>query len=116
MRRILLAVGLATTISIAVPIVALAAPDTETQQAQAGPADEHGSERLGGGPGHWMRGQAGPMMGGWRGRMMHRMANRVVNWSCNLRRAAVSQGKPRRSWFPQDCELNERPRRSGNRT
>ena len=87
MRRILLAVGLATTISIAVPIVALAAPDIETQQAQAGPTDEHESERLGGGPGRWMQGQAGPMMGGWRGRMMHRMANRNPQERCEERLA-----------------------------
>jgi hypothetical protein len=83
----LLAVGLATTISIAVPIVALAAPDIETQQAQAGPTDEHESERLGGGPGRWMQGQAGPMMGGWRGRMMHRMANRNPQERCEERLA-----------------------------
>ena len=95
MRRILLAAALATTTAIAVPITVRSAPDTEMQQAQAGPADENDREPLGGGsggrpgagPGRWMRGEAGPWTEGWRGRMMHRMANRNPQERCEERLA-----------------------------
>ena len=72
MRRILLAAALATTTAIAIPILARSAEDAETQQAQAAPMGEHRGDERGGGPGHWMRGQDGPGMHGWRG-MMHHM-------------------------------------------
>jgi LTXXQ motif family protein len=76
-KRILLAAMLATTTAIAVPITARSAPDADTQQAQAAPsapADEQsGEEHRGGGPGHWMRGEGGPGVRGWRGMMMRRM-------------------------------------------
>ena len=87
MRRILLAAALATTTAIAGPMVARSAPDTETQQAQAGSAEEHEGERLGGGPGRWMHGEAGPMVEGWRGQMMHRMPNRNPQERCEARLA-----------------------------
>ena len=87
MRRILLAAALATTTAMTVPMVARSAPDTETQQAQAGPSDEHEGERLGGGPGGWMHSEGGPMMQGWRGRMMHRMTDRNPQERCEERLA-----------------------------
>jgi hypothetical protein len=71
-KRILLAAALATSAAIAVPIIGRAAEDGSTQQAQAAPADEHGSEERDGGPGRWMRSDGGPGMHGWRGMMMHR--------------------------------------------
>jgi hypothetical protein len=71
-KRILLAAALAATTAVAVPIVAHSAQDTDTQQAQAAQADEQSGEEHGGGPGHWMRGEGGPGMHGWRGMMMHR--------------------------------------------
>jgi len=66
----LLAVALATTTTIEIPILARSAEDTETQQAQAAPVGEHWGDERGGGPGHWMHGQDGPGMHGWQG-MMH---------------------------------------------
>ena len=79
MKRILLAAALATTTAIAVPIIASSAQDAGAQQAQAAPpapADEQSGEEHGGGPGHWMRGEGGPGMHGWRGMLMHRMMMR----------------------------------------
>ena len=76
MKRILLAAGLAATTAMAVPIIARSAQDVEPQQvraAQLAQADEQSGEEHGGGPGHWMRGEGGPGMHGWRGMMMHRM-------------------------------------------
>ena len=73
MKRILLAAALAATTAIAVPIVARSAPDDAKQEAQVAQADEQSGEEHGGGPGHWMRGEGGPSMHGWRGMMMHRM-------------------------------------------
>ena len=73
MKRILLAAALATTTAMAVPIIARSAEDAETQQAQTAQADEQWGEEHRGGPGHWMRGEGGPGMQGWRGMMMHRM-------------------------------------------
>jgi len=72
-KRILLAAALAATTAIAVPIVARSAQDDAKQEAQAAQADEQSGEEHGGGPGHWMRGEGGPGMHGWRGMMMHRM-------------------------------------------
>jgi LTXXQ motif family protein len=72
-KRILLAAALAATTAIAVPIVARSAQDDETQQAQVAQADDQQGEEHQGGPGHWMRGEGGPGMQGWRGMMMHRM-------------------------------------------
>ena len=73
MKRILLAAALAATTAIAVPIVARSAPDDAKQEAQVAQADEQSGEEHGGGPGHWMRGEGGPGMHGWRGMMMRRM-------------------------------------------
>ena len=74
MKRILLAAALAATTVIAVPIIARSAQDAGIQPAQLAQADEpQGGEEHGGGPGHWMRGEDGPGMHGWRGMMMHRM-------------------------------------------
>ena len=76
MKRILLAAALAATTAVAVPMVARSAQDDEMQQAQAAQvtqADEQSGEEHGGGPEHWMRGEGGPGMHGWRGMMMHRM-------------------------------------------
>jgi hypothetical protein len=67
----LLAAALATTTVIAIPILARSAEDAETQQAQAAPMGEHWGDERGGGPGHWMRGEGGPGMHGWRGMMHH---------------------------------------------
>ena len=75
-KRILLAAALAATTAIAVPITARSAQDTETQQAQVAQADEQQGEEHRGGRGHWMRGEGGPGMQGWRGMMMHRMMMR----------------------------------------
>jgi len=72
-KRILLAAALAATTAIAVPIVAHSAPDDVKQEAQVAQADEQSGEEHGGGPGHWMRGEGGRGMHGWRGMMMHRM-------------------------------------------
>lgn len=72
MRRMLLAAMLATTIAIAIPLLARSAEDSETRQAQAAPMGEHWGDERDGGPGHWMRGEGGPEMHGWPG-MMHRM-------------------------------------------
>jgi hypothetical protein len=72
-KRILLAAALAATTAIAVPMIARSAQDAEMQQAQVAQADERQGEEHGGGPGHWMRGEGGPGMQGWRGMMMHRM-------------------------------------------
>jgi len=72
-KRILLAAALAATTAIAVPIIARSAEDAELQQAQVAQADEQQGEEHGGGPGHWMHGEGGPRMHGWRGMMMHRM-------------------------------------------
>ena len=72
MKRTLLAAMLAVTTASAIPILARSAEDPETQQAQAAPVGDHqGDER--GGPGHWMHGEGGPGMHGWRGMMMHHM-------------------------------------------
>ena len=73
MKRILLAAALAATTALAVPIIARSAEDAEMQQAQVAQADHEQGEEHGGGPGHWMRGEGGPHMQGWRGMMMHRM-------------------------------------------
>jgi hypothetical protein len=72
-KRILLAAALAATTAIAVPIIARSAEDAELQQAQVAQADKQQGEEHGGGPGHWMHGEGGPRMHGWRGMMMHRM-------------------------------------------
>jgi hypothetical protein len=74
-KRILLTAALAATIAIAAPI-ARSAQDAETQQAQVAQADEQQGEEHRGGPGHWMRGEDGPGMQGWRGMMMRRMMMR----------------------------------------
>jgi hypothetical protein len=71
-KRILVAAALAATTAIAVPSIARSAQDDAMQQAQLAQSDEQ-SEEHGGGPGHWMRGEGGPGMHGWRGIMMHRM-------------------------------------------
>ena len=76
MKWILLAAALATTTTIAVPIIARSAEDAQTQQAQAAQADEQSGEERGGGRGRWMRGGGGPGMQGWRGMMMHHMMMR----------------------------------------
>ena len=80
MKRILvLAAGLAATTAVAVPTIARSAQDAESQQApaaQVAQADEQSGEEHGGGPGHWMRGEGGPGMHGWRGMMMHHMMMR----------------------------------------
>jgi hypothetical protein len=73
-KRRLLAAALAATTAIAVPIIARSAQDT--QQAQVPQADEQSGEEHPGGPGHWMRGESGRGMQGWRGMMMHRMTMR----------------------------------------
>ena len=73
MKRILLAAALAATTAIAVPIIARSAENAESQQAQVAQADEQQGEEHGGGPGHWMHGEGGPRMQGWRGMMMRRM-------------------------------------------
>ncbi len=70
MKRTLLAAALAATTAIAVPIIARSAQDAETQQAQVAQADEQQGEEHRGGHGHWMRGEGGPGMRGWRGMMM----------------------------------------------
>jgi hypothetical protein len=75
-KWILLAAALATTTTIAVPIIARSAEDAQTQQAQAAQADEQSGEERGGGRGRWMRGGGGPGMQGWRGMMMHHMMMR----------------------------------------
>jgi LTXXQ motif family protein len=72
-KRILLAAALAATTAIAVPVIARSAQDAEMQQAQVAQADEQHGEEHGDGPGHWMRGEGGPGVPGWRGMMMHRM-------------------------------------------
>jgi len=71
-KRTLLAAVLAVTTASAIPILARSAEDTETQQAQAASMGEPGGDE-GGGPGHWMHGEGGPGMHGWRGMMMHHM-------------------------------------------
>jgi hypothetical protein len=71
-KRTLLAAALAATTAIAVPIIARSAQDDAKQEAQMAQADEQSGEAHGGGPGHWMRGEGGPGMQGWRGMMMHR--------------------------------------------
>jgi LTXXQ motif family protein len=75
-KRILLAAALAATTAVAVPIIARSAQDEAKAQAQVAQADELSGEVHGGGPGHWMRGEGGPGMQGWRGMMMHRMMMR----------------------------------------
>jgi hypothetical protein len=72
-KRMLLAAALATTIAIAVPIIARSADDAQPQLAQAAPIGEHWGDERGGGPEHWMRGEDRPGMQGWRGMMMGRM-------------------------------------------
>jgi len=72
-KRILLAAALAATTAIAVPIIARSAQDDAKQEAQVAQGDEQSGEEHGGLPGHWMRGEGGPGMHGWRGMMMHRM-------------------------------------------
>jgi LTXXQ motif family protein len=72
-RKMLLAVALAATGAIAAPIIARSAPGEEVQQAQAEPGGEHWGGDHGGEPGHWMHGEVGPGMRGWRGMMRHRM-------------------------------------------
>jgi hypothetical protein len=72
-KPILLAAALTATTAFAVPIIARSAPDAEMQQAQVAQADDQQGEGHGRGPGHWMRGEGGPGMQGWRGMMMHRM-------------------------------------------
>ena len=74
----LLAAALAAT-AAAAPIIAHSAPETEAQQAQAGPGGEHWSDRQGGGPGRWMHGEG---MGGWRGMMHHRMMHQDPQERC----------------------------------
>jgi LTXXQ motif family protein len=74
-KRILLTAALAATIAIA-PIIARSGQDAETQQVQVAQADEQRGEEHRGGPGHWMRGEDGAGMQGWRGMMMHRMMMR----------------------------------------
>ncbi len=76
MKRILLAAALAATTAIAVPIVARSAQDDAMQEAQVAQADDQQGEEHRGGSGHWMRGEGGPGMQGWRGMMMHRMMMR----------------------------------------
>jgi hypothetical protein len=71
-KRILLAAALAATTAIAVPMIARSAQDVEIQQAQVSQADEQSGEEHRGGPRHWMRGEGGRDMQGWRGMMMHR--------------------------------------------
>ena len=83
MRKMLFAAALASTAAIAAPMVARSAPDEEVEQAQAAPMDEH----QGGQPGHWMRGEGGPGMGGWRGMMRHRMMQRDPEERCEDRLA-----------------------------
>ena len=73
MKRTLLAAALAATTAIAVPIIARSAQDDAKQEAQMAQADEQSGEAHGGGPGHWMRGEGGPGVQGWRGMRMHRM-------------------------------------------
>lgn len=87
MKRILLAAALAATTAIAVPVIARSAQDAEVQQVQVAQADEQQGEEHGGGPGHWMRGEGGPRMQGWRGMMMHRMMNRDPKERCEERLA-----------------------------
>ena len=72
MKRILLAAALAATTAIAVPIIARSAQDDAKQEAQVAQGDEQSGEEHGGGPRHWMHGEGGPGMHGWRGMMMHR--------------------------------------------
>jgi LTXXQ motif family protein len=76
-RQVLLAAALVTTAAIAVPITAPSAQNTESQQAQAGPAQGGPGggqgEEHGGGPGRWMHGEGGPGMRGGPGMMMRHM-------------------------------------------
>jgi LTXXQ motif family protein len=86
-KRILLAAILAATTAIAAPTIAHSAQDDAMQQAQVAQADEQSGEEHGGGPGQWMRGEAGPGMHGWRGMMMHRMTHRNPQERCEERLA-----------------------------
>jgi hypothetical protein len=72
-KRRLLAAALAATTAIAVPMIARSAQDAEMHQAQVPQADEQSGEEHRGGPGHWMGGEGGRGMQGWRGMMLHRM-------------------------------------------
>jgi hypothetical protein len=87
-KQILLAAALAATTAIAVPIIARAAEDADMQQSQVAQANEQPGEEHGGGPGHWMHGEGGPGMRGWRGMMMHRrMMHRDPKERCEERLA-----------------------------
>jgi len=83
----LLAAALATTAAVAVPIIARSAPDEPVQHAQAAPLGERWGGEHGGGPGHWMHGDGGPGMGGWRGMMHHRMIHQDPHERCEDRLA-----------------------------
>jgi hypothetical protein len=78
-----LAAALAATTAIAIPMLARSAEDTETQQAQAAPTGEHWD----GGREHWMRGEEGSGMHGWRGMMHHTMMRRNPQERCEERLA-----------------------------
>src|SRR5260370_2370807 len=86
-KRILLAAALAATTAIAVPIIARSAQDDAMQEAQVAQADDQQGEEHQGGPGHWMRGEGGPGMHGWRGMMMPRMMPRDPKAPCDDRLA-----------------------------
>jgi hypothetical protein len=91
-KRTLLAAALAATTAIAVPIIARSGRDDAKQEAQTAQADEQSGEAHGDGPGHWMRGEGGPGMHGWRGMMMHRMMmHRDPKERCQERLARISQ-------------------------
>ena len=59
------------TVPMMLPIAVSSAEESETQQAQAAPAEDHWCEEHGARE-HWMRGEGGSGMRGWPG-MMHRM-------------------------------------------
>lgn len=83
MKKMLLAAALVTTAAVTAPIIARSAADEEVRRAQAAPIDED----RGGGPGHWMHGEGGPSMGGWRGMMQHGMMHRDPRERCEDRLA-----------------------------
>jgi hypothetical protein len=67
-RTTLLAITLAATAAIAIPVIARSADDPDTQFAQTGPMERHGGAQDGGGE----AGRHGwPMMHGMRHMMMH---------------------------------------------
>jgi hypothetical protein len=86
-RRILLAVVLASIAAIAIPILARSADDAETRQAQAGPTGEHWGDDRSGGPRRGLSGDGGPQMHGRWGRWRHMMANRDPKERCEERLA-----------------------------